>query len=118
MGNYHPHGDSSIYEALVRMAQPFALRMSLVEGTWMLGSMQVGPAVALRYAECRITPISGELLANVGEYTVPVGTKYGCTKSEPVVLPSKLPHLLIHGATGIAVGMATNIPSHNPEEVC
>ena len=117
MGNYHPHGDSSIYEALVRMAQPFAMRMPLVEGSGNFGSMDGDPAAAMRYTECRLTPISAEILANLAEQTVHFRPNYDGTKSEPVVLPSKLPNLLVNGATGIAVGMATNIPPHNPEEV-
>ncbi len=118
MGNYHPHGDSSIYDALVRMAQPFAMRMPLVEGSGNFGSLDGDPAAAMRYTECRLDAISSELLANLGEATVHFRPNYDGTKSEPVVLPTKVPNLLINGATGIAVGMATNIPPHNPEEVC
>jgi DNA gyrase subunit A len=117
MGNYHPHGDSSIYEALVRMAQGFAMRMPLVEGSGNFGSMDGDPAAAMRYTECRLDAISSELLTDLDEGTVHWRPNYDGTKSEPVVLPAKLPNLLVNGATGIAVGMATNIPPHNPDEV-
>lgn len=118
MGGYHPHGDASIYDALVRLAQPFAMRMPLVEGSGNFGSLDGDPAAAMRYTECRLDAISAELLTGLGEQTVHFRPNYDGTKSEPVVLPAKLPNLLINGATGIAVGMATNIPPHNPEEVC
>ncbi|MBX3209217.1 MAG: DNA topoisomerase IV subunit A [Labilithrix sp.] len=118
MGNYHPHGDSSIYDALVRQAQPFAMRIPLVEGSGNFGSLDGDPAAAMRYTECRLEALSAELLTGLAEQTVHYRPNYDGTKSEPVVLPAKLPNLLINGATGIAVGMATNIPPHNPEEVC
>jgi DNA gyrase subunit A len=118
MGRYHPHGDSSIYEALVRMAQAFAMRAPLVDGSGNFGSLDGDPAAAYRYTECRLAPIATELLTGLDESTVHFRPNYDGTKSEPVVLPAKLPNLLINGATGIAVGMATNIPPHNPEEVC
>jgi DNA gyrase subunit A len=118
MGDFHPHGDSSIYEALVRMAQSFALRVPLVEGSGNFGSLDGDPAAAMRYTECRLAPLASELLTGLDQGTVPFRANYDGTKSEPVVLPGKLPNLLINGATGIAVGMATNIPPHNPEEVC
>jgi DNA gyrase subunit A len=118
MGGYHPHGDSSIYEALVRMAQSFAMRMPLVHGSGNFGSMDGDPAAAMRYTECRLEAISAEVLNDLDRGTVHWHPNYDGTKSEPVVLPAKLPNLLINGATGIAVGMATNIPPHNPEEVC
>jgi len=118
MGRYHPHGDSSIYEALVRMAQSFALRVPLVDGSGNFGSLDGDPAAAYRYTECRLAPLATELLTGLDQGTVPWRPNYDGTKSEPVVLPGKLPNLLINGATGIAVGMATNIPPHNPEEVC
>ncbi|MEA2746676.1 MAG: gyrase subunit, partial [Myxococcales bacterium] len=118
MGRYHPHGDSSIYDALVRMAQSFALRVPLVDGSGNFGSLDGDPAAAMRYTECRLTALASELLTNLDHGTVPWRPNYDGTKSEPVVLPGKLPNLLINGATGIAVGMATNIPPHNPEEVC
>jgi len=118
MGRYHPHGDSSIYDALVRMAQAFAMRVPLVEGSGNFGSLDGDPAAAMRYTECRLAALSSELLTGLDETTVHFHPNYDGTKSEPVVLPAKLPNLLINGATGIAVGMATNIPPHNPEEVC
>ena len=118
IGGYHPHGDSSIYEALVRMAQSFSLRVPLVDGSGNFGSLDGDPAAAYRYTECRLAPIATELLSGLGERTVHFRPNFDGTKSEPIVLPAKLPNLLINGATGIAVGMATNIPPHNPEEVC
>src|SRR5688500_10917236 len=118
MGDYHPHGDSSIYEALVRMAQPFAMRATLVDGSGNFGSMDGDPAAAMRYTECRLTPIAAETISEIGQGTVPFRPNYDGTKSEPVVLPSKVPNLLLNGTTGIAVGMATNIPSHNLGEIC
>jgi DNA gyrase subunit A len=118
MGNYHPHGDSAIYDALVRMAQSFVMRVPLVEGSGNFGSPDGDPAAAMRYTECRLAPIASELLTELDQKTVHFRPNYDGTKSEPVVLPAKLPNLLINGASGIAVGMATNIPPHNPEEVC
>ena len=118
MGNYHPHGDAAIYDALVRMAQPFALRAPLVDGSGNFGSLDGDPAAAMRYTECRLTPISAELLTELEQDTVHFRPNYDGTKEEPVVLPAKVPNLLVIGATGIAVGMATNIPPHNLEEVC
>jgi len=118
MGNYHPHGDSSIYDALVRLAQPFSLRLPLVDGSGNFGSLDGDAAAAMRYTECRLTPSAGPLLEELGQDTVPFRANYDGTRQEPVVLPARLPNLLINGATGIAVGMATNIPPHNPEEVC
>jgi DNA gyrase/topoisomerase IV subunit A len=118
MGNYHPHGDSSIYEALVRMAQPFSLRMPLVDGSGNFGSIDGDNAAAMRYTECRLTPIASEILADLRTETVPFRDNYDGTRKEPVVLPSRLPNLLVNGSTGIAVGMATNIPPHNLKEVC
>jgi DNA gyrase subunit A len=118
MGNYHPHGDASIYDALVRLAQPFAMRAMLVDGSGNFGSLDGDPAAAMRYTECRLSPISARLLDELAEDTVPFRPNYDGTRTEPVVLPARLPNLLINGATGIAVGMATNIPPHNPEEVC
>src|SRR5882724_9363214 len=117
MGNYHPHGDASIYDALVRMAQPFALRALMVDGSGNFGSMDGDPAAAFRYTECRLAPLAHELLQEIEQDTVHFRPNYDGTKEEPVVLPAAMPNLLINGATGIAVGMATNIPPHNPEEV-
>jgi DNA gyrase subunit A len=117
MGNYHPHGDAAIYDALVRIAQPFSMRMPLVDGSGNFGSLDGDPAAAMRYTECRLAPVSTEMLTELSQDTVHFRPNYDGTRSEPVVLPAKLPHLLINGATGIAVGMATNIPPHNPMEV-
>ncbi len=118
MGSFHPHGDAAIYETLVRMAQPFSLRYPLVDGSGNFGSLDGDPAAAMRYTECRLTRISDELLAEIEQDTVHYRPNYDGTKTEPVVLPARLPNLLINGATGIAVGMATNIPPHNLTEVC
>jgi DNA gyrase subunit A len=118
MGSFHPHGDAAIYETLVRMAQPFSLRYPLVDGSGNFGSLDGDAAAAMRYTECRLTRISDELLAEIEQDTVPYRPNYDGTKTEPVVLPAKLPNLLINGSTGIAVGMATNIPPHNLSEVC
>ncbi|MFP4144462.1 MAG: DNA gyrase/topoisomerase IV subunit A [Phycisphaeraceae bacterium] len=118
MGRYHPHGDSAIYDALVRQAQPFTLRMPLVEGSGNFGSLDGDPAAAMRYTECRLQPISAELLKEIAQGTVHFRPNYDGTREEPVVLPARLPNLLINGSSGIAVGMATNIPPHNPDEVC
>src|SRR3954447_22370741 len=118
MGKYHPHGDSSIYDALVRLAQPFMMRAPLVEGSGNFGSLDGDPPAAMRYTECRLTALSVELLAELDQQTVHFRPNYDGTKDEPAVLPARVPNLLINGAAGIAVGMATNIPPHNPEEVC
>ncbi|MDG2224261.1 MAG: DNA topoisomerase 4 subunit A [Rubripirellula sp.] len=118
MGRYHPHGDSSIYDALVRMAQPFSLRMPLVDGSGNFGSVDGDNAAAMRYTECRMTPIASEMLSDLSTRTVAFKPNYDGSREEPVVLPSRIPNLLINGATGIAVGMATNIPPHNLKEVC
>src|SRR5918999_921706 len=118
MGSFHPHGDAAIYETLVRMAQPFSLRYPLVDGSGNFGSLDGDPAAAMRYTECRLTRLSDELLAEIDQTTVPFRPNYDGTRTEPVVLPSRIPNLLINGATGIAVGMATNIPPHNLGEVC
>jgi DNA gyrase/topoisomerase IV subunit A len=118
MGNYHPHGDSSIYEALVRMAQPFSLRMPLVDGSGNFGSVDGDNAAAMRYTECRMTAIASQLLDDLSTQTVAFKPNYDGTNREPVVLPSRIPNLLVNGAMGIAVGMATNIPPHNLKEVC
>jgi DNA gyrase subunit A len=118
MGSYHPHGDVALYETLVRMAQPFSLRYPLVDGSGNFGSLDGDSAAAMRYTECRLARISDELLAEIDQSTVAFRPNYDGTKTEPVVLPSRIPNLLINGATGIAVGMATNIPPHNLSEVC
>ncbi len=117
MGSYHPHGDAAIYDTLVRMAQPFTLRETLVDGSGNFGSLDGDSAAAMRYTECRLAPISAELLREIGHDTVPFRPTYDGSKTEPVVLPARIPTLLVNGATGIAVGMATNIPPHNLGEV-
>jgi DNA gyrase subunit A len=118
MGNYHPHGDAALYETLVRMAQPFSLRYPVVDGSGNFGSLDGDSAAAMRYTECRLARISDELLIEIDQTTVPFRPNYDGTRTEPVVLPARIPNLLINGATGIAVGMATNIPPHNLSEVC
>jgi DNA gyrase subunit A len=118
MGNYHPHGDAALYETLVRMAQPFSLRYPLVDGSGNFGSLDGDSAAAMRYTECRLARISDELLSEIDQDTVTFRPNYDGTKEEPVVLPARIPNLLVNGATGIAVGMATNIPPHNLTEVC
>jgi DNA gyrase subunit A len=117
-GNYHPHGETSVYEALVRLAQPWALRETLVDGIGNFGSIDGDNAAAMRYTECRMSPIAAELIVDLGQQIVPYRPNYDGTRQEPVVLPSRIPNLLVNGATGIAVGMATNIPTHNLAEVC
>ena len=118
MGNYHPHGDSALYETLVRMAQPFSLRYPLVDGSGNFGSLDGDSAAAMRYTECRLARISDEMLTEIDQDTVPFRPNYDGTREEPTVLPARIPNLLVNGATGIAVGMATNIPPHNLGEVC
>src|SRR6266852_1824367 len=118
MGSYHPHGDAALYETLVRMAQSFSLRYPLVDGSGNFGSLDGDSAAAMRYTECRLARTSDELLTEIEQATVPFRPNYDGTKTEPVVLPARLPNLLINGTTGIAVGMATNIPPHNLAEVC
>src|SRR6478672_6384833 len=118
MKTYHPHGDQSIYDALVRMAQPFSMRHTLVEGYGNFGSVDGDPPAAMRYTEARLTPIAQELLSELRDQTVDFRPNYASTTEEPVVLPAQYPNLLVNGATGIAVGMATNIPPHNLKEVC
>jgi DNA gyrase subunit A len=118
MGGYHPHGDAALYEALVRMAQPFSLRYPLVDGSGNFGSLDGDSAAAMRYTECRLARISDEMLAELDRDTVHFRPNYDGTKTEPVVLPARIPNLLINGTTGIAVGMATNIPPHNLSEIC
>jgi DNA gyrase subunit A len=117
MGSYHPHGDVALYETLVRMAQSFSLRYPLVDGSGNFGSLDGDSAAAMRYTECRLARLSDEILTEIDRSTVPFRPNYDGTKTEPVVLPSRIPNLLINGATGIAVGMATNIPPHNLTEV-
>lgn len=117
MGRYHPHGDSSIYDAMVRMAQPWAMRYMLVNGQGNFGSMDGDPPAAYRYTEAKMARLADELLADIDKETVDFRENYDTTRTEPSVLPSKLPNLLLNGQLGIAVGMATNIPPHNLSEL-
>ena len=118
MGSFHPHGDAALYETLVRMAQPFSLRYPLIDGSGNFGSLDGDSAAAMRYTECRLARISDEMLEEIDQATVHFRPNYDGTKTEPVVLPARIPNLLVNGATGIAVGMATNVPPHNLGEVC
>jgi DNA gyrase subunit A len=117
MGKYHPHGDMAIYDTLVRMAQDFSLRYPLVDGQGNFGSVDGDNAAAMRYTECRLQKIAGELVADIDKETVDFVPNYDGKEQEPAVLPSRLPNLLVNGSSGIAVGMATNIPPHNLTEV-
>jgi DNA gyrase subunit A len=117
MGNYHPHGDTAIYDALVRLAQPWSMRYPLIDGQGNFGSPGNDPAAAMRYTECRLTPLAMEMLAGIDEETVDFQGNYDGRTQEPVVLPARIPNLLINGSAGIAVGMATNMPPHNLREV-
>ena len=118
LGKWHPHGDAPVYDAQVRMAQPFSLRLPLVDGQGNFGSVDNDPPAAMRYTEARLSQAATEMLANLDQDTVDFIDNFDGTLREPVVLPARLPNLLINGAAGIAVGMATNIPPHNPTEVC
>ena len=117
MGRYHPHGDAAIYDAMVRMAQPFSYRHMLVDGHGNFGSIDGDPAAAMRYTEVRLSKIAMELLADIDKNTVDFTPNFDESLEEPVVLPSRFPNLLVNGSAGIAVGMATNIPPHNLGEV-
>ena len=117
MGKYHPHGDASIYDTLVRMAQDFSLRYLLVDGQGNFGSVDGDNAAAMRYTECRLQRLAGEMLADIDKETVDFQPNYDGKENEPTVLPARIPNLLINGSAGIAVGMATNIPPHNLGEV-
>ncbi len=117
MGNYHPHGDSSIYDALVRLAQPWSLRYPLVQGQGNFGSPGNDPAAAMRYTECRMASLAMEMVRDIDEDTVDFGPNYDGRTQEPLVLPSRFPNVLVNGSSGIAVGMATNIPPHNLREI-
>ena len=117
MGNYHPHGDSAIYDTLVRMAQGFNMRYPLVDGQGNYGSMDGDSAAAMRYTEARMTKLAEEMLADIDKETVDFGPNYDESRQEPLVLPTRVPNLLINGAGGIAVGYATNIPTHNIREI-
>src|SRR3984893_16492106 len=117
MGKYHPHGDAALYDALVRMAQPFSLRYPLVDGQGNFGSVDGDPPAAMRYTECRLTRIAEDLNADIDKNTVDFTPTYDDSNQEPSVLPSRVPNLLVNGSNGIAVGMATNIPPHNLTEI-
>lgn len=118
LGRYHPHGDTAVYDAMVRMAQDFSIRYPLVDGHGNFGSMDGDSPAAMRYTEVRLAPIAMELLADIDKDTVDFGPNFDESTEEPLVLPAKIPNLLINGSSGIAVGMATNIPPHNLTEVC
>ncbi len=118
LGKYHPHGDGPVYDAMVRLAQDFAMRYPLVDGQGNFGSVDGDPPAAMRYTEARLAQISDELLDDIDKNTVPWADNFDATRKEPIVLPGKLPNLLLSGGSGIAVGMATNIPPHNLTEVC
>ena len=117
MGNYHPHGDSAIYDTLVRMAQPWSLRYPLIDGSGNFGSPGNDPAAAMRYTECRLAPLAMEMLRDIGEDTVDFTPNYDNRSTEPTILPARFPNLLVNGSEGIAVGMATRIPPHNLREI-
>ena len=117
MGNYHPHGDSPIYEAMVRMAQDFSMRLQLIDGQGNFGSMDDDPPAAMRYTEARLSRAAEALLEDIDKETVDFQPNYDESQREPLVLPARFPNLLVNGAQGIAVGMATNIPTHNLGEV-
>ena len=117
MGNYHPHGDSPIYDTLVRLAQPWSMRAPLIDGQGNFGSPGNDPAAAMRYTEARLTPLAMEMLRDIDKDTVDFQPNYDGRSQEPMVLPARFPNLLVNGGSGIAVGMATNIPPHNLREV-
>lgn len=116
IGKYHPHGDTAVYDAMVRMAQDFSYRYPLVDGHGNFGSLDGDGAAAMRYTEARMSKISMEMMRDIQKDTVDFIPNYDGEENEPVVLPSRIPNLLINGAVGIAVGMATNIPPHNLSE--
>ncbi|MFH1486893.1 MAG: DNA gyrase subunit A [Chloroflexota bacterium] len=118
LGKYHPHGDAAVYDAMVRMAQDFSMRYQLVDGQGNFGSIDNDPPAAMRYTEARMTSIAEEMLADIDKETVDFAANFDGSLKEPVILPTRLPNLLLNGASGIAVGMATNIPPHNLSEVC
>ncbi len=117
MGNYHPHGDAAIYDTLVRLAQDFSMRYPLVDGQGNFGSVDDDPAAAMRYTEARLAPLAMEMLRDLDMDTVDFVPNYDEPRQEPLVLPARFPNLLVNGSSGIAVGMATNIPPHNLREV-
>src|SRR5690606_26943338 len=116
LGKYHPHGDMAVYDALVRMVQDFSLRYPLVDGQGNFGSIDGDNAAAYRYTEVRLTPVAMQLLADIDEDTVNFARNFDDRLDEPTVLPARFPNLLVNGSSGIAVGMATNIPPHNLRE--
>src|SRR5215212_6924427 len=116
MGKYHPHGDSAIYDTLVRMAQDFAMREPLVDGQGNFGSIDNDPAAAMRYTEARLARLATEMVRDIDADTVDFRPNYDDSRNEPLVLPARYPNLLVNGSAGIAVGMATNIPPHNLRE--
>jgi len=118
IGKYHPHGDTAVYDTMVRMAQDFSLRYPLIDGQGNFGSVDGDNAAAMRYTEVRMSKIAHELLADLDKETVDFGPNYDGSEQEPLVLPTKIPNLLINGSSGIAVGMATNIPPHNLTDIC
>ncbi|MFP3024100.1 MAG: DNA gyrase subunit A, partial [Wolbachia sp.] len=117
MGKYHPHGDAAIYDSLVRMAQDFSLLLPLIDGQGNFGSIDGDPPASMRYTEARLQKVSHFLLNDIDEDTVDFRPNYDGNETEPVVLPAEFPNLLVNGASGVAVGMATNIPSHNLGEI-
>src|SRR5256714_9473350 len=117
MGSYHPHGDQAIYDTLVRLAQPFSMRYPLVDGQGNFGNIDDYPAAAMRYTECRLTRLATELLRDIDADTVDFEPNYDESRRQPSVLPSRYPNLLVNGSSGIAVGMAPNMPPHNLREV-
>jgi DNA gyrase subunit A len=117
LGKYHPHGDASVYDALVRMAQDFSMRHMLIDGQGNFGSVDGDPPAAYRYTECRLSRIAAELLADIEKDTVDLAPNFDDSEQEPLVLPTRFPNLLVNGSNGIAVGMATNIPPHNLSEI-
>src|SRR5215831_5013375 len=117
IGKYHPHGDTAVYDTIVRMAQPFSMRYLLVDGQGNFGSVDGDAPAAMRYTEVRMSRLTHELLADIDKETVDFGPNYDESESEPLVLPTRVPNLLVNGSAGIAVGMATNVPPHNLNEV-
>src|SRR5205085_8039754 len=118
MGKYHPHGDVAIYDTMVRMAQPFSMRYPLVDGQGNFGSIDGDAPAAMRYTEARLMPLAVEMLNDLEKNTVDFRPNYDETREEPTVLPGVLPNLLCNGSSGIAVGMATEVPPHNLREIC
>src|SRR5690554_5798003 len=117
LGKYHPHGDTAVYDALVRMVQDFSLRMPLIDGQGNFGSIDGDSAAAYRYTEARLEALAAELLDDIGKETVDYQPNFDDQRKEPVVLPARFPNLLVNGSSGIAVGMSTNVPPHNLAEI-